>query len=65
MEELIKAGDKVSVEFNNSMVTLCKAAEVVYVPVSEGDSWIFKDCLNNKTHYVSEGCTVTRLDDPC
>jgi hypothetical protein len=64
MKELITEGDTVSVEFNNSMVTLCKAAEVVYVPVAEGDSWIFKDYLNNKTHYVSEGCTVTRIDHP-
>ena len=64
MEERITAGDTVSVDFNHARFSL-GLVEVVYVPVATGDSWIFKDHINNKTHYVSEGCTITRLNDPC
>lgn len=60
-EYLLKPGDLVTVNFNNSQVTLCKEAEIIYIPVAPGDSWIFRDRDTGKTHYVSEGCTVSEI----
>ena len=59
----IKVGDVVRVSFNSVGFTLCNDAEVLYIPVATGDSWIFLDRTNNLTHYVSEGCTITKLYD--
>jgi len=59
----IKVGDLVHVDFNNAQFTLCSRAVVHYKPQATGDSWIFEDCDNGKIHYVSEGCTITKLDD--
>ena len=61
--EVIEEGDIVSVAFNNAQITLCKSAIVRHKPVSTGDSWVFVDTENNTVHYVSEGCTVTKLDE--
>ena len=57
----LEIGDVVSVNFNNAQYTLAARAEVIYMPCSTGDGWIFKDLDNGKTHYVSEGCTVTKI----
>lgn len=56
----IEKGDTVTVNFNSSQITLCHRAEVIYKPCATGDSWIFKDLDNGDTHYVSEGCTITK-----
>jgi hypothetical protein len=58
----IKVGDLVCVNFNNAQYTLCSKANVLAVPCATGDSWVFEDCKNGKVHYVSEGCTITKLD---
>ncbi len=57
----IKPGDYVRVNFNNAQFTLTAHAKVEYTPVATGDSWIFEDTLTKEIHYVSEGCTVTKL----
>ncbi len=65
MSEEITVGDLVRVNFNNAQFTLGKLMTVLYKPCATGDSWIFRDELSdppNKTiHYVSEGCTITKL----
>lgn len=58
----IQEGDHVHVDFNGSQYTLCSRAEVLYVPGSTGVSWIFKDTGDGRIHYVSEGCTITKLE---
>lgn len=62
MCNFIKIGDRVQVEFNGSKTTLCINAEVIYMPLSPGDSWIFKGHDTGFTYHVSEGCTVSRRD---
>ena len=59
----IKTGDLVRVDFNNSQFTLCSKATVLAVPCATGDSWVFEDWNNGKVHYVSEGCTITKLNE--
>lgn len=56
---MIKSGDTVIVNFNNSQFTLCKEAKVLHVPTATGDSWQFEDMQTGEIHFVSEGCTVT------
>ena len=58
----INIGDHVRVKFNNAQVTLCHRAIVEYKPIATGDSWIFTDIITSQTHYVSEGCTITKLE---
>jgi hypothetical protein len=60
----IKVGDLVGVNFHNAQMTLCYEAEVIYMPVATGDSWIFRDTYDNSIHHVSEGCTVTKYGQP-
>ena len=57
---MIKAGDIVSVHFNNSRITLCENARVDHVPCATGDSWLFTDIDTENEHCVSEGCTITK-----
>ena len=59
----IRVGDLVRVEFNNSRTTLCQRATIKYIPQASGDSWVFHDQSNDLIHYVSEGCTITKLND--
>lgn len=59
-KETIEIGDIVRVEFNNSQVTLCKAATVVSKPGQPGDWWIFHDDKTGFLHYISEGCTISK-----
>lgn len=59
MNDLLKVGDYVEVNFNNAQITLCHRAEILYIPVATGDSWHFKDLDTGQIHYVSEGCTIT------
>lgn len=61
MKNHIKTGDIVSVNFNNAKITLCSKAEVIYIPQTTGDSWIFKNLETNEIYYISEGCTVKLL----
>ena len=61
-KDFIKVGDCVSVNFNNSQMTLCHTALVEYIPVATGDSWVFRDENTNQVHYVSEGCTISKID---
>ena len=60
-EDKIHVGDLVHVDFNNSRFTLCHEAIVLYKPTATGDSWVFKDKRTGEIHYVSEGCTITKL----
>lgn len=62
-ENRIEVGDMVHVDFNCAKFTLCSRAEVLNIPQATGDSWIFKGKLDDKLYYVSEGCTITKLDD--
>lgn len=59
----INVGDLVCVNFNTAQYTLCSRAEVLYIPGGTGDSWHFRDTSNDTIHYVSEGCTITKLKD--
>jgi len=58
----IKIGERVHVGFNNSQFTLCAEAEVLYIPCSPGDSWVFRDIFTHQIHYVSEGCTISKIN---
>jgi hypothetical protein len=60
-QDRIKVGDKVHVDFNNTQTTLCHEAEVLWSPTNMGESWIFKDTTTGLVHYVSEGCTISKL----
>ena len=61
ISEPSKAGEVVSVDFNNAQFTLCSKAEVIRRPCAEGDCWEFRDIKTGDHHCVSEGCTITRL----
>ena len=61
MQTKIEVGDFVHVDFNCAQFTLCHRAEVIYMPSVTGDSWVFRDTKTGDTHYVSEGCTITKL----
>jgi len=61
MKTEIKRGDTVEVTFHNAQITLCHRAVVHYAPCATGDSWIFIDIDTGLVHYVSEGCTITKL----
>jgi hypothetical protein len=60
-QDTIDIGDIVKVNFHNAQFTLCKNAKVLYKPCATGDSWIFEDVDTGKVHYVSEGCTITKI----
>lgn len=62
LTSIIEVGDVVAVSFNNSQYTLCSRADVIRKPCAPGDSWVFRDRGNGSIHYVSEGCTITKLD---
>ena len=62
MKSGIEKGDKVSVNFNGSQITLCRRAIVKHIPNATGDSWVFEDCDSGQVHYVSEGMTVTKIN---
>ena len=63
MNELIeiKVGDLVSVNFNNAQYTLCSCGRVESKPAGTGDSWVIYD-EDGRTHYISEGCTITKIE---
>ena len=58
----IEVNDLVTVNFNNSQITLCRKAVVYSVPHQTGESWIVRDFDDHKLHYISEGCTITLLN---
>jgi len=60
-EYTIQLGDFVSVNFHNAQVTLSKRAEVLSLPYNPGESWVVKDVETKIIHYISEGCTITKL----
>ena len=63
MSHEILIGDIVHVDFNCAQHTLCQQAVVLNIPCATGDSWIFRDVKNGTIHYVSEGCTITKLEE--
>ena len=63
MKDTIKIGDTVCVNFHAAKYTLCSEAEVLYIPLSQGDAWHFRDLHSGEIHYVSEGCTVTLIQN--
>ena len=63
MSNKIKTGDKVSVRFYGAGLYLSHDADVISVPVATGDSWVFKDNRSGRVHYVSEGCTITKIGE--
>ena len=60
MGERIEKGDKVTVNFHGSQITLVHRGLVLYVPCSMNDRWIIKDTGSGEIHHISEGCTVTK-----
>ena len=60
MRKRIKKGDKVTVNFHGSQITLVHRGIVLYVPCSMNDGWIIKDTNSGEIHYISERCTVTK-----
>ncbi len=59
----LREGDSVAVHFHGSQHTLCRRALLCNIPCATGDSWVFRDLDTGLLHHVSEGCTVTRLED--
>ena len=57
----IEIGDTVCVNFMTAQYTLSSKAKVLFVPCSSGDCWGFEDLETHTIHYVSEGCTVTKI----
>ena len=57
----ISHGDTVRVNINNAHMTLSHKAKVHRIPAATGDSWVFEDLETGEAHYVSEGCTITKL----
>jgi len=62
MKDKISEGDRVAVSFNCSQTTLIHDATVIYAPAGIGDSWVLKDNRTGWLHYVSEPCTLSKLD---
>lgn len=62
MDDNIKVGNRVAVNFNAAQFTLSHSATVLYIPAATGDSWVFRDNSTGVIHYVSEGCTITKID---
>ena len=60
--DYIAEGDVVAVDFNGALFTLTHRAVVLYKPCATGDSWVFEDTESKAIFYVSEGCTITKLD---
>ena len=58
----IKVGDIVMVNFNSIQMTLCNSAKVLHIPCATGDSWRFRDVKTNNLYYVSEGCTIVKIE---
>lgn len=63
MKTELKINDIIRVNFNNVQITLCRKARLLHIPVSLGDSWVFRDMETQQIHYVSEGCTVSSFKD--
>jgi hypothetical protein len=61
-KDLIKVGDRVRVCFNNAHWTLTHCAVVEYMPCVAGDSWVFRDDNTGQIYYVSEGCTISKIE---
>ena len=61
MKEKLEVGDNVVVNFNGSQYTLCTNGEVISIPRATGDSWVIKDLEKDVLHYISEGCTISKL----
>lgn len=59
----IEISDIVAVNFNNAQCTLTSRAIVLKTPAATGDSWVFIDSKTKEVHYVSEGCTITKLEE--
>lgn len=60
----IQQGDIVSVDFNTAGeagINLVSRGVVEWVPCATGDSWIVVEQPSGRVHYISEGCTVTKL----
>jgi hypothetical protein len=60
----IEVGDVVRVDFNGAQITLAHRAEVRSIPCATGDSWVFQNLDTGAIHYVSEGCTITKKQQP-
>lgn len=58
----IKKGDRVAVHFNGAPLTLSHDAIVRRIPQATGDSWVFECQVTGRVHWVSEGCTITKLE---
>jgi len=58
----IKSGDIVRVNFCGAQYTLCSKAEVLWCLDMHHESWGFKNLETGQIHYVSERCTVTKLE---
>ena len=61
MNNEINEKDIVIVNFNNCRHTLVSRGEVLHVPCATGDSWHIRDLENGTIHYISEGCTVSKI----
>jgi len=59
----IVVGDIVRVNFNNLQFTFIDRGEVRNIPSAIGESWIIYDIDDGRVHYISEGCTITKLEN--
>jgi hypothetical protein len=60
IENIIKVGDIVTVNFHSAQTTLCSEAKVLYTPTQPGDYWILEDTRNGKIYHTNEPCTVSK-----
>lgn len=56
---VIRIGDIVSVNFNNSQYTLTTSGEVLAIK-SDTSPWIIKDRISSEIYYISEPCTISK-----
>ena len=55
-----RVGDRVRVNFNQSQHTLSYDAEIVSMPYTAGDYWVFLDTDNGQVHMTNEPLTLTK-----
>jgi len=60
VNDVIKEGDIVQVDFNNGQITLTRDAVVIHKPNATGDGWVFEGRDTGFTYHVTEGCTISR-----
>lgn len=59
----ITNGTIVAINFHNSRFTLCTKARVILLASQSGEFSVFEDLDTGVTHYISEPCTLTIVEE--